>query len=103
MITGETKKELDRLSLKFLGASSKWQKLANQGRPVPTLNEDGTDNHALLQIKRMSPEEILESLKKLEEAVIKMKEEKAKSDTVQEVMQKATGVLNVEELSKNLV
>lgn len=103
MITGETKKELDRLSLKYLGASSRWQKLANQGRPMPTLNEDGTENNKLLQMKRMTPEEILENLKKLEDAQIKMKEEQVKRDTIQEVMQKATGVLNVEELSKRLV
>lgn len=102
-VSNEMKKELDRLSLKYFGASSRWKKMSEKGQLVPTLNEDGSQNEKLKQIKRLSPEEILDGLQKLEQAQQKIKEDKIKDDTIQEVMQKATGVLDVKELSKRFI
>ena len=97
------KQELDRLSLKYLRASSRWQKLVNSGHLVPTTNADGTANYLNKVIKRMSPEEVLSSLKSLEEAEAARAAQKLKDDVITSVAQKASGVLNVKELSESLV
>jgi hypothetical protein len=99
-ITRKEREELNRLSLKYFGTSSRWQKMVRDGYSIPTQNEDGSYNQQLRKMHRPSIEEILRDLKGLEDAEKAREAEEIKNDTIESVAQQATGVLDVEELSK---
>lgn len=94
------REELNRLSLKYFGTSSRWQKMSRDGYSVPTQNPDGSYNQKYRTMKYPTPQEILKDLKALEETEKARQAEKIKNDIIELVTQKATGVLDVEELSK---
>lgn len=99
-ITRKEREELNRLSLKYFGTSSRWQKMVRDGYTVPTQNEDGTYNQQLRKMHRPTVEQILSDLKGLEDAEKAREAEQLKNDTIEAVAQEATGVLDVEEFSK---
>lgn len=99
-LTRKEREELNRLSLKYFGTSSRWQKMVRDGYSIPTQNEDGSYNQQLRKMHRPSVEQILNDLKGLEDAEKAKEAEQLKNDTIESVVQQATGVLNVEELSK---
>ena len=99
-ITRKEREELNRMSLKYFGTSSRWQKMVRDGYSVPTQNEDGSYDQQLRKMHRPTIEQILSDLKGLEDAEKAREAEQLKNDTIESVAQEATGVLDVKEFSE---
>jgi hypothetical protein len=99
-IPRKQREELNRLSLKYFGTSSRWQKMVRDGYSVPTQNPDGSYNQKVRKIHRPTVEDVLRDLMRLEQMEKDRIAEKVKNDIIELVTQQATGVADVEELSK---
>ena len=84
----EERQEIKGLSLKFLGASSRWKKLVENGRPLQVQSENGMPT---TRMARVNERIMLLQLRELEKEFNKQQEEKAKAKEAAQAAVDAAG------------